>query len=170
MKSLKFILIFVLLLFSVDAFALSDGYKWRMRSEAKFLLTGKPIIYTWGSADARGLKADCSGYMYSIAKYAGLPIKRTTSARMALGLDGWVSVPLKLEDVDEIDLLFFTWPESAKTRPNGHVGMLLESHRSNLIEVTHASASKKQVIIQQYTPYLIKNTTAIRRLTFGDER
>lgn len=167
---MKLFISILLVLFSVDAFALSDGYRWRMRSEAKFLLTGKPIVYTWGAADARGLKADCSGYIYSIAKYAGLPVKRTTSARMALGLDLWTSVPLKIEDVDEIDLLFFTWPESAKTRLNGHVGMLLESHRSDLMEVTHASSVKKQVIIQQYTPYLIKSTTAIRRLTFGDEK
>lgn len=165
---MKKLVILLLLVLPLQALALSDGYKWRMRSEAKFLLTGKPIIYTWGAADARSLKADCSGYIYSLAKYAGIPVKRTTSVRMAMGLDGWSSIPVRLEDTDEIDLLFFTWPESAKTRPNGHVGMLLESHKSELLEVTHASASKKQVIIQQYTPYLIKNTTAIRRLTHGD--
>lgn len=164
----KLILLFVLL--PSLAFGLSESYKKRIHSETIFLLSGKPIVYTWGAADARGLKADCSGYIYSIFKYCGLPVKRTTSLQMSMGMGGWSSIPVKLDDVEETDILFFTWPESAKTRPNGHVGFLIEAHRSDLLEVTHASASKKQVVVQQYNPYLLKNTTAIRRLTFGDKK
>lgn len=162
------ILLFILLLPSL-AFGLSDVYKERIQRETLFLLSGKPIIYVWGAADARGLKADCSGYIYSVFRYCGLPVKRTTSLQMSMGMAGWSSIPIKLDDVEETDLLFFSWPESAKTRPNGHVGFLIEAHRSDLLEVTHASASKKQVVVQQYNPYLLKNTTAIRRLTFGDK-
>ena len=165
---MKKLILFLLLIPSLS-FGLSDAYKSRIHAETLFLLSGKPIIYTWGAADARGLKADCSGYGYSVFKYCGLPVKRTTSLRMSMGLDTWSSLPIKLDDVEETDLIFFSWVQSAKTRPNGHVGFLIEAHRSNLLEVTHASASKKQVIVQQYNPYLLRSTTAIRRLTFGDK-
>ena len=162
-------ILFILLLMPSVAFGLSNVYKERIHKETKFLLSGDPIVYTWGAADARGLKADCSGYIYSVFKYCGVPVKRVTSFQMSMGLGNWSNKPIKLNDVEEIDLLFFTWPESAKTRPNGHVGFLIEADRSDLLEVTHASASKKHVVVQQYTPYLLKNTTAIRRLTFGDK-
>lgn len=150
--------------------ALSDGYKTHFKKNLLFMSQAKSK-YVWGAkGDVKDgiVQVDCSGYVYAAANRAGMPVKRTTSLRMSMGLDGWNSKKVTLDEVDETDMCFFTWKTSPQ-RPNGHVGVLIVSPSSGLLEVSHASSSKGMVTFNQLRASFLRDLTVTRALTFGDK-
>jgi hypothetical protein len=145
-----------------DCYALSELYKRSLKQQLNFIIEKNPK-YTWGGAEDPEHGLDCSGYLFLASKWAGIPgITRTTSKNMAFGLGGWTGFDLsELEEVDDCDLVFWTFSES---RPHGHVGAFIDGKH---LRVTHAS-SKHGVISQKLTDFLIRNLSKVRRLTIGD--
>ena len=103
---------------------------------------------------------DCSGYLYLAGRRAGMPVKRSTSKRMAQGLDGWVGKDVPSGKEQELDLPFWTFKPD---RPNGHVGVFWEKGK-----VTHASPSRDRVVVDKLKGVLKSKLSLIRRLTLGD--
>lgn len=91
-----------------------------------------------------------------------------------MGEGGWEHDEI-VNPVDSfpLDIVWWTFKVS---RPNGHVGVIwMDSEKPFLgsffydwigkeILVTHASASRNQVVVDRYSPYLIDKTTRIGRL------
>jgi cell wall-associated NlpC family hydrolase len=91
------------------------------------------IPYRWGEESYKG--ADCSGILFITARRAGLPVMRTTSARMLRGAGGWGGKTISiLPYTSPCDLVGFTMSEA---RPLGHIGVLLAP-----ITVAHASSTR----------------------------
>lgn len=149
--------------------ALSDKYKQHFKKNLIFLSQAK-TKYVWG---AKGeikdgtVQVDCSGYIYAAAKQSGMPVIRTTSLRMSMGLEGWSNKKVDIDDVDETDICFFTWKTSPQ-RINGHVGVLIVSPSSGLLEVSHASSGKGMVVFNQLRSTFLRDLSATKRLTIGD--
>jgi cell wall-associated NlpC family hydrolase len=116
--------------------------------------------YRWGGAISERAGLDCSGYLFLAAKRAGLPVKRTTSARMAVGEGGWVGRCIPREEADAADLCFWTFDER---RPHGHVGAFLGKGGP----ATHAS-SRRGVVVEPLIGALDRAFSMARRLTLGD--
>jgi hypothetical protein len=150
---------------SQEAMALSLSYKEALRHNLNIIIDLHPK-YVWGGSEIEGKGLDCSGYLYLAAKRSGMPVKRVTSIMIESGLGGWSSKKISLDDVDEFDINFWTFKPA---RMHGHLGFYLVSRKSGLLEITHSSSSKG-VIIQPITPYLLKTTSSIRRLTLGDKK
>lgn len=150
---------------TTEAFALGYTYKEALRHNLNIIIDKHPT-YTWGGSVEESKGLDCSGYLYLAAKRSGMPVKRVTSIMIESGAGGWTSKKIELDDVDEFDINFWTFKPS---RPHGHLGFYLVSKKSGLLEITHSSSSKG-VIIQQITPYLLKTTSSIRRLSLGDKK
>jgi cell wall-associated NlpC family hydrolase len=115
--------------------------------------------YLWGGAISERLGLDCSGYLFLAAKRGGLPVKRTTAARMARGECGWTGAAVPRSDADKCDLCFWTFD---KSRPNGHVGAFLGKGGP----VTHASSSRG-VVAAPLKGTLYGALTLVRRLIMG---
>lgn len=104
---------------------------------------------------------DCSGYLFLAAKRAGLPVKRTTAARMARGECGWTGRRVAAcADAEKLDLGFWTFD---KARPHGHAGAFLGKGGP----VTHASSSRG-VVAEPLKGTLERTLSMARRLTLGD--
>jgi cell wall-associated NlpC family hydrolase len=89
--------------------------------------------YAWGAAGLEpGAVGDCSGKLFAICFSCGVPLQRTTAARMAEGQDGWDFPIVSIERVKALALVHMTTQEH---RPLGHVGMLTDSDH-----VAHASS------------------------------
>ena len=145
------------------SWAFGKAYRDSFRRQLSFIVSKKPA-YAWGGSASIEQGLDCSGYLFLAAKWAGIPgITRTTAHRMSLGLGGWDSNPARLGQIQECDLVFWTF---SAARPNGHVGAFLEDHAGGH-KVTHASTSRG-VISEPFTASLRKNLTSVRRLTIGD--
>lgn len=132
------------------------------KRQLNFIIAKHPK-YTWGGSDLeRGV--DCSGYLFLAAKWAAIPgVTRTTAARMAQGLGGWLSKEISLDNAAPCDLIFWTFkPE----RPCGHVGAFLKGPH-NALYVTHASVSRG-VVLERIRGILATSTSLVRRLTIGD--
>ena len=167
----KIIIIFLLLLYPSYSMGLSEKYKTHFKKNIIFFSQAK-TKYVWGGkGDLKEdvYQLDCSGFLYKAASMAGIPVKRSTAFNMAMGLDGWTSKKILLDDVDETDVVFWTW-KTSPSRINGHVGALVVSPSSDLLEVCHASASKQRVIINQLKGVFLKDISCIRRLTLGDKK
>lgn len=163
----KTLLTILLIMLNTSAFALSDGYKNALKHEIHFLLYSHLAVpYTWGGYTNPTKGLDCSGFLTYVALRAGLPVRRTVAAEMAMGLKGWSGKNIDLDDIEEYDIPFFTWKDS--TRIFGHVGILIEGN-NGLIGLAHASSSKKKLVHQQYTGTFIRDTARIRRLSHGDK-
>lgn len=128
--------------------------------------------YVWGAAGSVKdgvLQVDCSGLVAYIFRQSGIPVKRTTAFNMRHGLDGWIGKDVTIDDCDHLDLLFWSW----KTQPNrkfGHVGFLAEDPKSKLLEGIHASGSAGRIISQQLRGVMLRDLSAIRRITIGDKK
>lgn len=147
-----------------DALALDITYRRAFVRELRFII-GQHPRYTWGGATDLTKGLDCSGYVYLAGKWAGIPgIVRTTSYRMALGLDGWIGVDVPHEQAQECDLCFWTWKKSP-ARINGHVGVFLT--RKGVLQVTHASSSRGVVLVPM-RGVLRTDLSRVRRLTIGE--
>jgi len=137
------------------------------------------VEYVWGGKDADELiwdtkkKAwrkgvDCSGLLYRAARDAKIPrVRRTTARRMALGLDGWAGRNLdasKLNEVDEGDIAYWTWPDKKEPGPH-HTGAFILGRKSQLLEVVHASSTANCVVIRPLKGKMAgKELTGVRRL------
>lgn len=141
--------------------ALGDSYKTLFIRELNFIIFKGPK-YTWGGSSTNLQKGlDCSGYIFRAAKWAGMPVRRTTSSKMAIGQCGWVSRPVKWENRAVTDLVFWTFKHS---RPDGHVGVIVMDAN----HVTHSSGSRKRVVVDRFKDELRTKLSRIRRLTIGE--
>src|SRR4030042_5914609 len=111
--------------------ALGPGYHWALKLELNLIIAQK-AKYTWGGSTDPKEGLDCSGYLTVAAHWAGLPVRRTTSRRMALGDAGWVGVDIPPQSATDLDLAFWTFVER---RPDGHVGAFYGGRLTG----THAS-------------------------------
>jgi cell wall-associated NlpC family hydrolase len=123
------------------------------------LIEQKPK-YTWGGATDPREGLDCSGYLSLAAHRAGLPVRRTTAGRMALGDGGWIGLDVPSESATDLDLAFWTFQER---RPDGHVGAFY----GGSLRVTHASY-RKGVEVEPLADYLKRTLSRVRRLTIGE--
>jgi len=143
--------------------ALGDAYTRSFQRQLHFIIAKQPP-YAWGGSRDLDKGLDCSGYLYLAGRWAAIPgITRTTSARMALGLGGWISRPIHRNEAGPCDLIF--WTLSPK-RPDGHVGSFLKD-RSGALLVTHASFSRG-VVLEKLAGPLATSPARMRRLTIGD--
>lgn len=144
------------------SWGLGSSYMHSFKRQLAFIIAKHPK-YTWGGADLR-TGVDCSGYLFIAAKWAAIPgVTRTTAARMAQGLGGWLSKEIALADAGPCDLVFWTFKPA---RPCGHVGAFLEGPGNELL-VTHASVSRG-VVLEPLRGDLASSTSLARRLTIGD--
>ncbi|MCA1961482.1 MAG: NlpC/P60 family protein [Desulfomonile sp.] len=116
--------------------------------------------YVWGGIDET-TGVDCSGYVFLAARRAGMPVRRTTSARMAEGEAGWDGAARERGHHRHLDLVFWTLKPH---RPNGHTGVVWRGPD----RVTHASRSKGRVVVAPLVGELDRGLTKIIRLTIGD--
>jgi hypothetical protein len=164
---LKRIFLLIILLIPTLVFSLDEAHKQSWKNELRYL-ESKRIPYLWGRADYDA--ADCSGIIYASAKHAGLNVRRTTALEMFNGKAGWEGKPVTVEDAEELDILWFTWPESALRRPHGHVGIVYIPAKKGVFSVFHASSTVKRVVVQPYSGKLQTCTSGIKRLTIGDNK
>ena len=83
---------------------------------------------------------------------------------MEAGKGGWENKAVKIEDADEATLVWWTFSNS---RPHGHVGFLMVSPRSKLLEVVHNSRSLG-FHIEPLTGDLLEKLSSVKSLTYGE--
>lgn len=146
-----------------ECLAFRAEYRKSLKRQLEFIISKKPR-YVWGGSTNIANGLDCSGYLYLAAKWAAVPgITRTTARRMALGLGGWTSEAVSVEQSQECDLVFWTF---CPMRPNGHVGALLKINPNERI-AAHAS-SRHGIIAESLNKFPPKSLSGVRRLTIGD--
>ena len=154
----------------VTALALSPEYKRSLKKEFNYLIWKHPkIVYTWGADKPYEGKADCSGYIFAVYKRIGIPVSRTTALEMRHGKAGWHGKDIEIDSASEMDMVWWTWKDKPQ-RPHGHIGVLIVSPVSKLIEVTHASSSQKRVVVEPLDGVLLRDLSATRRITIGDKQ
>lgn len=161
----------------ISANALPENYRKSIEKNL-YLIKNRSTAYIWGAAGTEKdgiLQVDCSGLMYFVYKQSGIAVRRSQSLRMRMGLDGWTGKDVSIDDADHLDFIFWTWKKSDGSllnpnRPHGHIGILNEEPRTKLIEAVHASSSKGKVVSQQIRGQLLRDISAIRRITIGDKR
>jgi len=159
-----------LVMFPAVSLALSPEYKLSLKREFNYLIWKHPkIVYTWGDTRPYEGKADCSGYIFGVYKRIGIPISRTTALEMRNGKAGWHGNDIELDEAGEMDIVWWTWKDKPE-RPHGHIGVLILSPKSKLLEVTHASSSQKRVVIEPLDGILLRDLSATRRITIGDKK
>ncbi len=141
--------------------ALSLEYAKAFGRELQSIINKNPR-YLWGGSSDESKGLDCSGYLFLAARRAGMPVRRTTAGLMAEGHGGWTGKTVAFEDVDGLDLVFWTFKNS---RPNGHVGAGWDAGG----KVTHASF-RRGVVIDEFKGRLKSAVTKIIRLTLGDKK
>jgi hypothetical protein len=141
--------------------ALGPGYARAFHWELKCIIELKPK-YLWGGSTDEKKGLDCSGYVFLAAKRAGMPVRRTTSDRMAEGECGWEGVRVFRDEVRHLDLVFWTMKEK---RPNGHVGVFY----LDADHVTHASSKHNRVVVVPVQGILETAITGCSRLSIGDD-
>ena len=144
--------------------ALAPEYKASIKAEMNWhILKNTPYVL---GTESR-VSSDCSGLIFQVFRRSGVPVNRVTSRDMAMGAGGWLGKDITLDDVEELDLPFWTF-QTAPSRINGHVGIFLESPKSKLLEVGHASASRN-VILEQLKGVLVRDLTKLRHLIIGSD-
>lgn len=152
-----------------SSFALEPGFKQSFRAALKDIAAKKPA-YVKGEASDVKKGLDCSGYIYLAAKWAGIPgLGRTTAARMAEGLNGWLGSQVLLMQATDCDLPFWTW-KTNPLRVNGHVGAFLtgepkEKQGRDGLSIAHASPRGVVIVPFRYT--FVDDLSLIRRLSIG---
>lgn len=140
-----------------------------------------PTKFIWDTKKKRKAKGlDCSGFaawamedeVNRAAREAGIPgVRRTTSARMARGLDGWAGVDHPGDNADSW-LLNAAEGDLAWTFSDyGHVGGLLCDPATGAPGYAHASPTRGVVRDDiKATGWPIKDFSKVRRLTIGDKK
>lgn len=170
-------LIFLLFLIPpISCFALSDNYKASIEKNL-YIAKNRSSAYVWGASGEvkdNVLRVDCSGLLYHVYKQSGIAVRRSQALRMRMGLDGWIGRDITIDDADHLDVIWWTWQtkgqEVKSARPHGHIGILSEDSRTKLIEAVHASSSKGKVVSQQIKGQLLRDISALRRITIGDKK
>lgn len=166
----RYVITLLLVCLPTMSWCLSPEYKESLRQEFNYLIWKHPkIVYTWGDTRPYEGKADCSGYIFGVYKKVGIPVSRTTALDMRHGKAGWHGKDIELDDAGEMDIVWWTWKDNPK-RPHGHIGVLLLSPRSKLLEVTHASSSQKKVVVEPLDGVLIRDLSATRHITVGEKQ
>lgn len=163
--------------------ALDFAYEKAFKLELATIIHARPK-YLWGGCSHESTGLDCSGYLFLAARRAGMPVRRTTARRMALGESGWAGRTIPLEAVRELDLCWWTFKP---TRPDGHVGAfwkplqrqaMTQSPRDShavssakkmgeqVLQVTHASP-RRGIVVDRLRGRLKTSLTKVRRLTLG---
>ena len=157
------ILAIILLWFWIfPAYPMAKEYEASLTNELNWFILRAPP-YIWGAS--RDTAVDCSGYLYRASVRAGIPVLRTTAYQMALGGSGWLGKNIELDDAGNVDLVWWTFNPS---RTHGHVGAFLVGTKSGLLEVTHASPSRREVVLDQLKGKLLTDISKVRHLTIGD--
>jgi hypothetical protein len=174
----KIVLIVLLLCFlPINSLALSEGYKSSLVGEFNYLLWKHPhIAYKWDTQGGIHVYdqnwGDCSSTIYAVAKKVGFPVSRVSAIDMEAGRGGWKNKPVKLEDAEEATMVWWSWssPETGKKpkRIHGHVGILMLSTRSGLMEVVHNSSSKG-LHQEPLLGVLLDDLSSVKNLTHGDK-
>lgn len=162
----KIILILVLCLWNGSAFAMSELMQFRVEKELYFLMSKEPFVYVWGGIDPYGKGADCSGYIYGVMKQLQVPVVRTTALEMSMGLKGWTFRKIDLRSLTSTDVVWFSFSPS---RPFGHIGLMILSLRSGVVELAHASSTKKRFSVEPLKGSLLKGLSKEGRFTFGEK-
>jgi hypothetical protein len=175
----KILLIIVLCLIPSIAVALSEGYKASLSGEMYYLLYKHPkIVYKWGGVSVYDKnEADCSGTFYAIAKRIGWNVQRVTAKDMEAGLGNWKNRPVALDKAEETTIVWWSWGKKdyedgkakAPKRIHGHIGMLMTSPKSGLLEVVHNNLSKG-LHIEPLQGVFIDDLSSIKNLTLGEEQ
>ena len=143
---------------------MAPEYKASIKAEMNWHIA-KNTPYLLGTESR--ISSDCSGLLYQSFRKAGVPVNRVTSRDISMGAGGWLGRDITLDDVEEFNLPFWTF-QTAPSRINGHVGIFLESPKSKLLEVGHASASRG-VILEQLKGVLVRDLTKLRHLIIGGD-
>jgi hypothetical protein len=144
-----------------DAQALDEQYAWAWARQLSMLIEMHPRYAHGGTTVQGGM--DCTGYVGIAAKWAGMPVKRSTTIRMLAGFDGWLAKPVPLHGVVELDLVWFTIK-----RPNQHVGVVWDAEPGKPKTFTHSGSSTGVTVSDLEKGYWADKATATRRLTIGD--
>lgn len=175
--SIPLIILGVLLTYS-NCYALSKGYKASLSGELYFLLYKHPaIVYKWGATSVYDKnEGDCSGTIYAIAKKIGWNVQRITAKDMEAGLGNWRNIPITLDKAEETTLVWWSWGlkdyNEGKGKPpkriHGHIGILMISPRSGLLEVVHNNLSKG-LHMEPLVNVFIDDLSSVKNLTLGDK-
>lgn len=158
-----------LLLSATPSSGLDKTYEAALDRELWTIIRKQPK-YTWGGCTSEEQGVDCSGFIYLAAKRAALPVKRVTAKDMANGLGGWFGVSVGLREANVLHLVWWTWRDKKPLREHGHIGVVVLGDGSRLLEVAHASQSKRYVVIQPCEGKLLTEISAVKRLTIGDKK
>jgi len=136
------------------------------------------LPYKWGGADRTKDKGlDCSGSLWDtrpeqvkdynwlkklradVLRKQSPPLKRSTSARMEKGLDGWRSVPIKdiTWDVQPMDLGF----------TDGHVFAWAGIGKNGYMNIIHSRSSRGPTE-EPLPKWISRKHPRYKRLTIGD--
>lgn len=106
--------------------------------------------YKFGGCTRDGL--DCSGLMLCSFKAVDITLPRTSTEQSKIG------TPIKLNDVQEGDLVFFTDKKGGSKIT--HVGMITKVEDSKSIKFIHASTKQgvveENIFASYYLPFFVK--------------
>ena len=165
------IVLILLLLFPSLGMGMSLEKKESFLREARYLLYTHPhVVYRWDTEGGIHVYdqnwGDCSSTIFAITHRIGWPMLRIEAIKMEAGQGGWKNRPVKIEDAEEATVVWWTWRGS--TRKHGHVGFLMVSPKSKLLEVVHNSTSQG-FHIEPLTGVLLRDLSSVKNLTHGEE-
>ena len=165
----KFLLILFLCLLPSLCMGLSEEKKNSFMGEAKYVLYKMPAIsYKWDTTGGVHLYdeywGDCSSTIYQILRRIGWPVLRVEAIKMEAGAGNWRNRPVTLEEGEEGTLIFWTFTSDRK---HGHVGFLMVSRKSGLLEVAHNSKSQG-FHIEPLKNGLLSKVSSVKTLTYGE--
>ena len=163
---MRILLLLFLLLPSV-AFGLNPEYREGMKHQLYIIIDRHPF-YKWGESSEESKGLDCSGFLFLAARRTGIPVLRRNALQMRNGEGGWTGKDTDIDHMDELDIIWWTWPGSGFTRPHGHVGILLRTRDTCKLWVTH-SCQSAGVTHQEIKGPLFRDISALRKLTIGNK-
>jgi hypothetical protein len=121
--------------------------------------------YVWGGSESIEKGLDCSGFLFYVARKAGLLVSRTTALNMSRGMCGWHFDTIELRDAQELDIWWWTFSDKpGASRPNGHVGISFKHTKDGWPAVVHASQSRGRVVTDAIKGWVVEDCTKIGRL------
>ena len=163
-KTINFILltVFTLLLFSCRSHAPASkpaakksnvSHYPQEAKVTKVISTARSYLgtnYKFGGSTRNGM--DCSGLMLCSFKAVDIALPRTSKEQ------GQVGRPIKLDDVREGDLVFFTDRKGSSTIT--HVGLITKVEDAKTIRFIHASTKQgvveENIFASYYLPFFVK--------------